>query len=125
MSFLFIWQFILNGPLEIASGYIGFSKYVGYIWPGLTPLGTMLIVVSVGIINVWLLYRRITSIGKITVSLWIGTLLTTGAVIATGDMNFDAKLAFDIPPGAFDFSLGFLPLVVAVEALAVCLKQDC
>ncbi len=46
MSFLFIWQFILSGPLEIASGYIGFSKYVGYIWPGLTPLGTMLIVIS-------------------------------------------------------------------------------
>lgn len=78
-----------------------------------------------GIINVWLLYRRISSIGKITVSLWIGTLLTTGAVIATGAMNFDAKLAFDFPPGAFDFSLCFPSLVVVVEALAICLKQDC
>src|SRR6266513_649007 len=27
MAFLFIWQFILSGPLEIASGYIGFSQY--------------------------------------------------------------------------------------------------
>ena len=26
MAFLFIWQFILSGPLEIASGYIGFAK---------------------------------------------------------------------------------------------------
>src|ERR1051325_5326232 len=25
MAFLFIWQFILSGPFEIASGYIGFS----------------------------------------------------------------------------------------------------
>jgi amino acid transporter len=25
MAFLFIWQFILSGPLEIASGYIGFA----------------------------------------------------------------------------------------------------
>src|ERR671918_416570 len=32
MSFLFIWQFILSGPLEIASGYIGFTQYLGYIW---------------------------------------------------------------------------------------------
>src|SRR5688572_21831243 len=24
MAFLFVWQFILSGPLEIASGYIGF-----------------------------------------------------------------------------------------------------
>ena len=41
-------------------------------------------------------------------SLWIGTLLTTGAVIVTGAMHFDSRLAFDFPPGAFDFSLGFL-----------------
>src|SRR5262249_31350684 len=33
---------------------------------------------------------------------------TTGAVIATGARHFDAKLAFDFPPGAFNFSLGFL-----------------
>ena len=35
-AFLFIWQFILSGPLEIASGYIGFSQYLGYLWPSLT-----------------------------------------------------------------------------------------
>jgi hypothetical protein len=33
MAFLFVWQFILSGPLEIASGYIGFLQYLGYIWP--------------------------------------------------------------------------------------------
>src|SRR6266478_829139 len=32
MAFLFIWQFILSGPLEIASGYIGFIQYSGYFW---------------------------------------------------------------------------------------------
>ena len=36
MAFLFIWQFMLSGPLEIASGYIGFAEYAGYIWTGLT-----------------------------------------------------------------------------------------
>src|SRR5919108_4546486 len=35
MAFLFVWQFILSGPLEIASGYIGFAQYAGYIWHGL------------------------------------------------------------------------------------------
>src|SRR5919202_3560021 len=57
MAFLFIWQFILSGPLEIASGYIGFAKYAGYIWRGLTPTGTLLIAVAVGVINIALLYR--------------------------------------------------------------------
>jgi amino acid transporter len=108
MAFLFIWQFILSGPLEIASGYIGFARYVGYVWQGITPRGTILVVVVIGIINIAFLYRRITSIGKITVSLWIGTLLTTLAVIVTGAMHFSAARAFDFPPGAFNFSLGFL-----------------
>src|SRR4026209_2653257 len=35
MAFLFVWQFILSGPLEIASGYIGFVQYAKYIWSGL------------------------------------------------------------------------------------------
>src|SRR5216684_1183779 len=38
MGFLFVWQFVLSGPLEIASGYIGFSQYLGYIWKGSTAL---------------------------------------------------------------------------------------
>jgi amino acid transporter len=108
MAFLFIWQFILSGPLEIASGYIGFTQYMGYIWRGASPVEAQLVAVGVGVLNIALLYRQITSIGKITVSLWVGTLLTTLAVIVTGAMHFDAKLAFDFPPGAFNFSWGFL-----------------
>jgi len=108
MAFLFIWQFILSGPLEIASGYIGFARYTGYLWPGITSQQMLLVAASVGLINIILLYRRITSIGTITVSLWIGTLLTTLAVIITGAMHFSAARAFDFPPGAFHFSLGFL-----------------
>ncbi len=107
MAFLFIWQFILSGPLEIASGYIGFTKYLGYIWKGITPAQTALVIVTVGLLNIALLYRNITFIGKLTISLWAGTILTTLAVIVTGALNFDARLAFDFPPGAFDFSLGF------------------
>ncbi len=108
MAFLFIWQFILSGPLEIASGYIGFSKYVGYVWKGITPAQALLVAAVVGIINIVVLYRRITTVGKITVSLWIGTLLTSAAVIVTGAMHFDPKIAFDFPPNAFKFSFGFL-----------------
>src|SRR5689334_14752363 len=119
MAFLFIWQFILSGPLEIASGYIGFGKYMGYVWPAVTPLQTALIAAVVGVINIALLYRRINSIGRITVSLWVGTLVTTGAVIATGAMHFDARLAFDFPPGAFNFSFGFLMGLGAATRIGV------
>jgi amino acid transporter len=105
MAFLFIWQFILSGPLEIASGYIGFAQYLGYIW---TDAPVTMVAIVVGLTNIALLYRQITHIGKITISLWIGTLLTTGAVIATGALHFDAAIAFDFPPDAFKFSTGFL-----------------
>jgi amino acid transporter len=108
MAFLFIWQFIISGPLEIASGYIGFAQYTGYIWRGITRTETLMVAAAVGVVNIILLYRRITSIGKITVALWIGTLLTTLIVIVTGAMHFSAARAFDFPPGAFQFSLGFL-----------------
>jgi amino acid transporter len=107
MGFLFVWQFVLSGPLEIASGYIGFAQYAGYIWKGLTRPATLALVTAVGIINVALLYRRIHSIARITVSLWVGTLVTVLAVIVTGAWHFDARVAFDFPRGAFDFSLGF------------------
>src|ERR1700720_1775750 len=73
MGFLFVWQFILSGPLEIASGYIGFAQYASYIWTGLTRPGVIALVTVVGLINIALLYRRINSIAKITISLWIGT----------------------------------------------------
>jgi len=108
MGFLFIWQFILSGPLEIASGYIGFTQYLGYIWTNINRVESLGVVVVLGVLNIALLYRRITFIGKLTVSLWIGTILTTFAVILTGAFNFKAALAFDFPPGAFNFSLGFL-----------------
>ncbi|MEP6550281.1 MAG: APC family permease, partial [Gemmatimonadales bacterium] len=107
MAFLFVWQFILSGPLEIASGYIGFAAYAGYIWKGLTRPGIIALVTVVGLLNIALLYRRIHSIVKITVSLWAGTLVTVLAVIVTGAMHFNPHLAFDFPPGAFNFSLGF------------------
>jgi amino acid transporter len=107
MGFLFVWQFVLSGPLEIASGYIGFAQYTGFIWKGMTHVQTLALVTVVGIVNVVLLYRRIDSIAKITVSLWVGTLLTVLGVIGTGALHFDRHVAFDFPPGAFGFSLGF------------------
>jgi amino acid transporter len=107
-AFLFIWQFILSGPLEIASGYIGFSNYLGYLWPGLTTVEFKIVAAVVGVLNVILLYRPIGSLGPLTVTLWTGTLLTTAAVIVAGVSHFDARIAFDFPPNAFKFSLGFL-----------------
>ena len=119
MGFLFVWQFVLSGPLEIASGYIGFANYLGYIWSGLTPAQMFAVSAAVGLVNIALLYRHISSIATITVTLWVGTLLTTFAVIATGLLHFDHRVAFDVPPDAFSFSLGFLTGLGAAARVGV------
>ena len=107
LPFLFIWQFIFSGPLEIASGYIGFAQYVGYFWHDMGVAGTRLVSIAVGVVVIALLYRGITAIGKMAVVLCVGMLVTVLWVIVSGFLNFNAKLAFDFPPGAFTFSTGF------------------
>src|SRR5881628_4036491 len=66
MAFLFIWQFILSGPLEIASGYIGFAQYLKYLWTGITKGQSIAVITFLGLLNIFLLYRKITFIGKLT-----------------------------------------------------------
>ena len=119
MGFLFVWQFVLSGPLEIASGYIGFSQYLGYIWKGITARQTVLVVAAIGLVNIALLYRRITSIATITLTLWIGTILTVLVVVVTGMLHFDSRVAFDFPPGAFNFSIGFFLGLGAASRIGV------
>jgi amino acid transporter len=74
----------------------------------MTSIQSKLVAAGVSVVAVALLYRQITAIGKITVSLWIGTLLTVAVVMVAGAQHFNARLAFDFPPGAFHFSYGFL-----------------
>src|ERR1700694_1153138 len=88
LPFLFIWQFILSGPLEIASGYIGFAQYVGYFWRGMGLMETRLVSLAVGTLVIVLLYRRITAVGRLTVVLWIGMLATVLWIIVSGLTNF-------------------------------------
>ncbi|HEX4600775.1 MAG TPA: APC family permease [Gemmatimonadales bacterium] len=108
MAFLFIWQFVLSGPLEIASGLIGFGQYAGYLVPSLAPGGHRFVAAGVGLVAVFLLARRITFLSRVTVTLWVGTVATMVAVVALGLPHFDPARAFAFPPGAFTFSRGFV-----------------
>src|SRR5258708_4601409 len=119
MGFLFVWQFVVRGSIEIASGCIGFWQCLGYIWTGITGRQTILVVAVIGIVNIALLYRRIKSIARITVALWIGTILTVIAVVVAGALHFKASVAFDFPPRGFNFSLGFLLGLGAASRIGV------
>src|SRR4051812_4180849 len=108
MAFLFIWSFVLSGPLEIASGLIGFSQYATYLWPGLAGNAARSLGGVVGLVAVALLARRITFLSRLTVTLWAGTVATILVVLVSGLPHFDKARAFDFPPGAFDFNRGFV-----------------
>src|SRR5947208_8945507 len=103
MSFLFVWQTFVQAPLSIASASIGFARYVGYLHP-LSTLETKLVSGGLVVFLVILLYRRITTIGKISVLLWAGVVGTMLWLIWGGVTHFHAKIAFDFPPGAFHLS---------------------
>jgi fructoselysine transporter len=103
MSFLFVWQTFVQAPLSIASASIGFARYAGYLHP-LSTLEAKAISGGLVLFLVVLLYRRITTIGKISVLLWTGVVGTLLWLIWGGASHFNAKMAFDFPPGAFSLS---------------------
>ncbi len=83
MSFLYVWQTIIQAPLVAASAAIGFAQYLGY----LVHLGEpeqKLVSASVIVLVTVLLYRKIDSIGKIAVLLWMGVIVTIGWIVIGG-----------------------------------------
>jgi fructoselysine transporter len=103
MSFLFVWQTFVQAPLSIASASIGFARYAGYLHP-LTTLEAKAVSGGLVLLLVVLLYRRIGTIGKISVLLWAGVIGTLLWLIWGGATHFNAKMAFDFPRGAFSLS---------------------
>jgi amino acid transporter len=112
LKFLFVWQFLVSGPLELASGMLGFASYAGAVWPALKVAVWSLPVVDgqvwtvtrgqlVGAATmaclVALAYRRIEAAGRLMVVLWLGMLGTVAWTIAVSWAHFDPKLAFDVP----------------------------
>ena len=83
ISFLFVWQTLIQAPLVIASAAIGFSQYFSYITP-LSTFQSKALSGSVVILIIVLLYRKIESIGKISVFLWVGVMATMAGIIGGG-----------------------------------------
>src|ERR1700758_1486598 len=130
ISFLFIWQLSFSAPLSIASGCIGLAGYAAYYWNGMDTIyayheatlrlpwagplqiswvvtpGTS-VAVAICLFTVFLLYRNITVIGRLSKALWLGVMGTMTWIIFAGLTHFNARQAFDFPPGAFHLSHGF------------------
>ncbi len=86
MSFLFVWQTMIQAPLVIASAAIGFAQYLTYIVP-LNTIESKMVSGAVVLLIVFLLYRKIETIGKISVMLWIGVFVIMGWIIIGAFMH--------------------------------------
>lgn len=124
LKFLFVWQFLISGPMELATGGIGLGQYTGFLFPWLKEPAWSIPALSWEVTRgqvlavflvlgfVALAYRRIEVAGRLMVVLWAGMLVTMGGMIATGLAHFDPGMAFELPPGAwtldgrFAFGLG-------------------
>jgi amino acid transporter len=101
MSFLFVWQTSIQAPLVVASGAIGFAQYLTYIIQ-LTPIQEKIISGSLIILVFILLYRKIETIGKISVVMGIIVVLTILWIIIGGLMHQQHPVQL-IPAGEDSF----------------------
>lgn len=86
LSFLYVWQTLIQAPLVMASGAIGFAQYASYLmpldeWQRKAVSGIVVLTIIV------LLYRKIDSVGKIGLVMWGAVLLTLGWIIVGGLSN--------------------------------------
>lgn len=116
MAFLFIWQFLISGPLEVGSGLIAIAQFSSALSPGFQEFNeantwrlvlwpdkdlavsfgpSRVIGFGAGILILILLFRRINTLGKLTVTFWLGVLAIIGWILVEGALRFDPAVAFD------------------------------
>lgn len=83
MSFLFVWQTSIQAPLVVASAAIGFAQYLTYI-KDLGIWEQKLVSAGLIIFVLLLLYRRIETVGKISVIFGTIVILTITWIIISG-----------------------------------------
>jgi len=106
MSFLFVWQTSIQAPLVVASGAIGFAQYLTYIIE-LTPFQEKIISGSLVILVFLLLYRKIETIGKISVVMGSIVVLTILWIIISGLMHQQHPVQLILPGEASFFTYAF------------------
>ncbi len=128
MAFLFVWQFLLSGPLEIGSGLIALAAFSGGLDPrfkqfnedwtwtlkhgdlGITVSPARLLALGLGIVILAMLYRRAAVLGRLTLAVTAGVIAIIGWILLDGLLHADAAVfvrdAAMAPPLEFAAGLG-------------------
>jgi amino acid transporter len=106
MPFLFVWSAAIFIPLVMSTGVIGFVQYLGFLVPGLGgAAGTWVGLGLIALVGV-VMWRRIESLGKLTVAIWVIMIITVLTLLAACYTHFHGGQVFTFPHGAFDISRG-------------------
>lgn len=109
LSFLFLWQLLITGPMEVASGFIAIAQYLAYITQTYTYEHHSFVAFAFCVTCIFLLYRDMKDVGTTTVILWLGM---CGAILFTLVAGFShwSPDNFEMPeihnPLALVWSLG-------------------
>lgn len=115
MAFLFVWQIMVSGPMECASGFIATAQYLAYIDKDYSYWHHSGIAFAMCVATVWALYREIDDVGTITLVLWAFTICAICFAITAGYTTFETKYIRS-PDDAFsDPSKFFVSLGVAAR----------
>ena len=136
MAFLFVWQILISGPLEVGSGLVAAAQFSTAVDPdykafdeahtrrfevkiddepkpegrkiGVAAGPSRLFGFALGVLILLLLYRRVTTLGRLSVVFLVGVLGIIGWVLVEGAIRFDPALAFDTstPPADPGVALG-------------------
>ena len=118
MGFLFIFQVLLVAPLSIASGAVGFANYLTVFWAMRPAVHHSIAAVVVAGMTA-LLYRPTPAVGRLSVMMLAGVVVTVGWVIGAGLLHFSAAQAFAFPRSAFVLDRALVSRIGAVSLLAM------
>jgi amino acid transporter len=124
MAFLFVWQILISGPLELGSGLVAAAQFATALGPdvkeydsnhtrqvevtiahqpgqdeekiGMVASPTRAFGFALGVLILLLLYRRVTTLGRMGVAFLVGVLGLIGWVLVEGAARFNPALAFDL-----------------------------
>lgn len=131
LAFLFVWQILISGPLEVGSGLVAAAQFSTGLDPdyrlydeehtakfevSISEKHTLGVAIgpsrvfgfALGVLIIALLYRRVATLGRLSVIFLVGVLGALGWVLLEGAARFDPGLAFDTSeqPKNFDAALG-------------------
>ena len=142
MAFLFVWQILISGPIEVGSGLAAAAQFSTGLSPefkeyneahtrsvevglsetdkiGIAIGPTRVLGFALGLAILFLLYRRVHTLGRLSVLFLVGVLAVIAWVLFEGAIRFDPNIAFDASLSEGERPDNFARALGAAMALAI------